>query len=292
MTILLFGANGQVGHACIVEAQKRGVKLNSLARTEADFSQPNLLNDIILKYKPTLVINAAAYTAVDRAENEEEFASKVNAQAPMIIAQACQSLSIPLIHISTDYVFDGNSSNPYTEKDTTNPANAYGRTKLAGERAIIQYCTRHIIIRTSWIFSSHGNNFVKTMLNLSTKKELSIVSDQQGSPTYAGYIAELILNITAHYLSAKTVPWGVYNFCGTPATTWYKFAHQIFDSSIKLNIITNAPVLKPISTENYPTPATRPLKTILSQEKILSVFALPNADWAKGLDTTLKLLSE
>jgi len=291
MGILLFGESGQVGSACVKEAGKQGIDIVALNRSEADFSRPEIFRKLIQKYNPALVINAAAYTAVDDAEDEKDLAFLINAFAPGAIAKACSELDIPIVHISTDYVFDGTSKSAYKESDTTNPINVYGSSKLQGEQLIEDCCEKFIILRTSWVFSAHGSNFVKTMFNLSGRGKLNVVADQYGCPTYAGHIAEMLLNIARKFMSGESVSWGVYHFSGDEKISWCEFSKAIFQSMRDEGVVESIPEVQAIDTDGYPTKAVRPKMTVLDQTKIGSEFQMPDADWRRGLNETITLLS-
>ena len=226
MKVLCFGANGQVGNALSKIAT--GVQLISLDRAAADFSDPESLPELLDKHRPDAIINAAAYTAVDRAEEEEELAHLINGQAVEYLAQACKNRNLPLVHISTDYVFSGTGTTPYQPDDPVAPCNTYGRSKRNGEAALISSGVSGVILRTSWVFSAHGNNFVKTMIRLAeTHNELNIVGDQHGGPTSARSIASACLHIAKQLQNTPQVP-EIYHFSGTPDTTWAEFAQEIF----------------------------------------------------------------
>ena len=277
MSILVFGKTGQV--AC--ELQRLHPEFTYLSRKEADLLNPDICAEAILAAKPSAVINAAAYTAVDLAEDEESLAYTINAEAPAAMAQACANLSIPFVHISTDYVFDGSGEMPRAPDAPTAPINAYGRTKLAGEEAIRSSGALHAILRTSWVFSAHGNNFVKTMLRLSeTRDSLSIVSDQVGGPTPASAIAAACAKIATEISKS-----GTYHFSGAPEASWADFAREIFSQSNRDITVTG------IATSDYPTPAKRPLNSRLDCASILTDFEIIRPSWIKSLFETVEELS-
>ena len=277
MSILVFGKTGQV--AC--ELQHLHPEFTYLSRKEADLLNPDICAEAILAAKPSAVINAAAYTAVDLAEDEESLAYTINAEAPAAMAQACANLSIPFVHISTDYVFDGSGEMSRAPDAPTAPINAYGRTKLAGEEAIRSSGALHAILRTSWVFSAHGNNFVKTMLRLSeTRDSLSIVSDQVGGPTPASAIAAACAKIATEISKS-----GTYHFSGAPEASWADFAREIFSQSNRDITVTG------IATSDYPTPAKRPLNSRLDCASILTDFEIIRPSWIKSLFETVEELS-
>ncbi|HER27569.1 MAG TPA: dTDP-4-dehydrorhamnose reductase, partial [Rhodospirillales bacterium] len=232
MRILLFGANGQVGTELRAIDWGEDTELVALGRQQSDLLVSGNAGRVIDKEQSDLVINASAYTAVDKAESEPDLALAINARAPGEMADACSKQGIPLIHISTDYVFDGSKQGPYVEDDPVVPLGAYGRSKETGERAVREALGSHIILRTSWVFSAHGQNFVKTMLRLGAERdELGIIDDQRGCPTAAAHIAQVIAAITRQILEGKCIPWGTYHYCGTGETTWFGFACAIFEAA-------------------------------------------------------------
>jgi len=274
--ILVFGKTGQVA----TELQRQA-EVVALGRDQADLFDPQACAAIIADLKPNAVINAAAYTAVDTAEEEEATAQTINAAAPGAMAGACTHLDIPFLHISTDYVFDGTGPRAWVETDPVSPQNAYGRTKLAGEQAVRSTGANHIILRTAWVFSAHGNNFVKTMLRLSeTRDALSVVNDQIGGPTPAADIAATLLTLTrAMQDGAKG---GTYHYAGDSHTSWAGFAKSIFAQAGRDVTVTGIP------SSDYPTPASRPLNSRLDCAKLASDFGITPADWQAGLAAVLK----
>jgi dTDP-4-dehydrorhamnose reductase len=288
--ILVTGANGQVGHELTLQREYAGQVLRCLPREQFDITDPDMVNARMAELKPALVINAAAYTAVDRAETEAEQAFAVNRYGVALLAEACSRHAVPLLHISTDYVFDGRQKNAYREDAPVNPAGIYGKSKLAGEMEIRQRLEKHIILRTSWVFGAHGHNFVKTMLRLGReRRELKIVNDQFGGPTAAADIAEALLRIGQKILSEKNIPWGTYHFSGAPDTTWYRFAEEIFRQARKSGY--QPPNLEPITSDEYPTPAKRPTNSALDCGKIERNFGITRPDWKRGLARVLDVIS-
>ena len=279
MKVLVFGSTGQVA----TEIQRQA-QVIALSRVQADLSDPAACTAAIVAHAPDVVINAAAYTAVDRAEEDETQAHVINADAPAAMAAACAARDIPLVHISTDYVFAGTGTTPWSETDSNTPQNAYGRTKLAGERAVLESGARAVILRTSWVFSAHGNNFVKTMLRLSeTGDALSVVDDQIGGPTPAADIAATCLHLAAAMID-KSHDGGVYHYAGAPATTWAAFAQAIFEQAGRDVAVTG------IATAAYPTPAIRPLNSRLAGNKLLTDFGIKPSDWRAGLRAVIQEL--
>jgi dTDP-4-dehydrorhamnose reductase len=266
--ILVFGRSGQV----TTEIQTLADIL-ALGRAEVDLSDPAACSAAINAYRPRAVINAAAYTAVDRAEEEEELATVINGDAPTAMAQACAALNIPLVHISTDYVFSGNGTSAWAPADKRTPQNAYGRSKLAGEQGIRAAGCTHAILRTSWVFSAHGSNFVKTMLRLSESHDkLSVVDDQIGGPTPARAIAAACLSI-AQQLCEDPDKTGTYHFSGAPDVSWCTFARDIFAQAGRSTHVS------PIATRDYPTPAARPLNSQLDCQTTEQVFGISRPNW-------------
>lgn len=281
MKILVFGSTGQVA----TEVQQQADVI-ALGRDQADLSDPAQCAAAILAHEPDVVINAAAYTAVDRAEEEEALATVINGEAPGAMAQVCKGMGIPLVHISTDYVFAGDGTAPWAPTDPVAPPNAYGRSKLAGEEAIRASGCAHAILRTSWVFSAHGNNFVKTMLRLSeTRDALNVVADQIGGPTSARAIAAACLEI-APQLVADPDKSGTYHFSGTPDASWADFAMAIFDRAGRQVAVTGIP------TADYPTPATRPLNSRMNCDSLNAAFGIARPDWQAELQLVLDTLGK
>lgn len=237
------------------------------------------------------MINCAAYTAVDKAESEPDIAFKVNRDGSANLAIACNKLNIPLLHISTDFVFNGNSKHPYSENDLADPLGTYGRSKWEGEQAIRLHHSKHIIIRTAWLFSIHGNNLMKTMLRLAhEREEISVVHDQFGCPTWTGDLADALVTIVLKLKNKeKFNHWGTYHFCGAGHTTWYGFTCAIVDETLKYESL-KLRTITPITTEQYPTPAQRPAWSVLNTEKITSVFGIDPLPWKKALSEVIKML--
>jgi dTDP-4-dehydrorhamnose reductase len=277
MTILVFGETGQVAR----ELARRAPDAVFLGRAQAELSDPEVCAAAILDRKPTAVINAAAWTAVDKSEAERDAAMVVNALAPGAMAGACAALGIPFVHISTDYVFDGSGEAPWRPDDPPGPLGAYGQTKLAGEAAIAQAGGTWAVLRTSWVFSAHGANFVTTMLRLSeTRDTLTVVADQIGGPTPAGDIAAACLAIAAT-LQADPDAGGLYHFSGAPDVSWADFAREIFRQADRAVTVTDIP------TEAYPTPAPRPRNSRLDCSATKAVFGIDRPDWRAGLTAVL-----
>lgn len=289
--ILLTGANGQVGYELNRLAAARDCALIALTRRQLDIGDAEAVEKIVAQFHPSLVINAAAYTAVDQAEQEVEAAMRANRQGPANLAAACQTHRIPLIHLSTDYVFDGNKSGAYDEEDPVAPTGVYGRSKWEGEEEVRARVTHHLIIRVSWVFGPHGNNFVKTILRLAAERdELRVVADQCGCPTSATHIAEALLTLAGKIREGVDVAWGTYHFCGTPETTWHGFAETIIQDAVKIGLLDHAIPVHPITTSDYPTPARRPQNSVLDCRRIMKTFDIKSPSWHEGLTTMLSLI--
>lgn len=279
--ILVIGQTGQVASEL-----KAFNSVLSLGREHVDLSDPMACGDAILFHKPKAVINAAAYTAVDEAESNENLAQLINGEAPASMAQACAVLKIPLVHISTDYVFDGSGNRPWCPSDMPDPRTAYGRSKLEGEKAIEASGCIYAILRTSWVFSAHGNNFVKTMLRLSKSRScLKVVDDQIGGPTNAQDIAKTCVSI-AKQLCRDPGKTGIYHYTGEPDVSWCQFANVIFEETENLT------VASPIMTSEYPAPASRPLNSRLNCSKTKDVFGISRPLWRNGLKYVLQEMDD
>jgi dTDP-4-dehydrorhamnose reductase len=290
MRILVTGCNGQVGFL-LKKMLINKCELLALTRQELDITNETLVNETINDFKPNVVINAAAYTAVDKAESEEELAFAINSDGPKYLAKSANRVNASLIHISTDYVFEGNKLGQYLETDKVNPQGVYGKSKLAGEVSVSKYCSKHIILRTAWVFGEHGNNFIKTMLRLGKERNaLSIVNDQFGAPTYAGDIAKAIIEIVNKIESCEPVKWGVYHYSGTPHVSWYEFAENIFAKAEQKKILENIPKLSAITTREFPTQANRPENSKLNCSAIESEFVVVPSDWKAELDNIINYL--
>ncbi len=277
-TILITGANGQVGHE--LNIAECPYQLCATDVNQLDITDIKQIEAVFGAVSPGIVINAAAYTLVDKAEHESELAFAINRDGVANLAIACRKLGIPLLHISTDYVFDGEKRGAYVESDPVAPLGVYGESKAEGEAVLRATLDEHLILRTSWVFSATGNNFVKTMLRLGKERdELNIVDDQLGCPTSAASIALVLLNLASRYLGGEHVEWGTYHYCDLPQTTWFGFASEVFDliegtDDLKLN---------PISTSEYPTLARRPQNSVLDCQKINSSFNIKSGSWREEL---------
>ena len=288
--ILITGAKGQVGSDLVLEAVKRGHEVVGYGSAELDISDAQQVLKILEEIQPQVVINAAAYTAVDKAESESEKAFLVNAQGVKNLALGCKQLDVPLLHISTDYVFDGKKELPYSESDEPCPTGVYGSSKLEGERLLQDILQKHIILRVSWVFGEKGHNFVKTMLRLGhSRDELSVVNDQYGAPTAAKSIASCLLDIAEkRQFGTQSFPWGVYHYQSEPGVTWYDFANEIFEQAKAQGSLNKQVTVNPISSEQFPTPVSRPENSKLNGKKIQQVFGLPAGEWKSQLSEMLK----
>ena len=290
MKILLTGKNGQVGFEL---NKKLGVLGEVIAtdREELDLTNFNSIEAFIDKLKPDIIINPAAYTAVDKAESEPEIAYQINVTAPEILAKKAAELDIPLVHFSTDYVFDGLKKEPYIETDLTNPQSVYGKTKCEGEEKVRKH-SKHIILRTSWVFGSHGNNFLKTILGLIQEREsLSIVSDQWGSPASGSMLSDVTFNIVDTVLKNKNFKdFGTYHVTSDGETNWHEYASLIANEAIQLGckIKCKGRQIAPILTSEYPTAAKRPINSRLNTEKLKKTFMLELPDWESEVKRVLR----
>jgi len=289
--ILVFGAHGQVGHE--LPRALRGLgRVFALDRSGADLAAPESLRAVLRQYRPEVIVNAAAYTSVDRAETEPDLAFTVNGVAPGVLAQEAEAVGASFVHYSTDYVFDGRKEAPYDESDLPNPLSAYGRSKLAGERAVAEACTRHLIFRTSWVMGSHGANFVKTILRLAAERDnLLVVADQHGAPTAARLIADVTASVLQSLLRAPEArsAWGLYHLAAAGETSWHGYARHLIGRARELGMPLRASPdsVTAISTADYPTPAKRPANSRLCTARLRNAFAVELPDWRHGVDQVL-----
>ncbi|WP_051013519.1 dTDP-4-dehydrorhamnose reductase [Pararhodospirillum photometricum] len=285
MKVLVLGTPGQLGHELMRASWPIGVSLAGVGHPDFDMSLEKDVLRVVAEYDPNLVINATAYTAVDKAEKEPELAFAVNRDGPRFLAQDCARRGIPVIHVSTDYVFDGTKDGWYVEEDPIAPLNVYGASKAAGELEIREIWHRHVILRTTWVYAAHGTNFVKKMLHLGAEREtLSVVADQYGAPTAAADLAATITSVVAHIAQGGKA-WGTYHATGSGETTWHGFAEHIFQ---RLEQETGRrPILHAITTDNYPTPARRPKNSRLDCTKLKNNFDIVLPHWQKSLDRVI-----
>lgn len=280
---LITGAKGQVGY-CLTQQLQGKHEILAIDRDELDITDQSAVKNAVENFHPDVIINAAAHTAVDRAETEVELSEAINVKGPQYLAEAAKDVGAAILHISTDYVFDGQREGKYKETDATDPQGVYGKTKLEGEQAVAKANDKFIVLRTAWVFGEHGNNFVKTMLRLAkTRDTLGVVADQIGGPTYAGDIARALIQIAEKIINGETVKYGVYHFTGEPYVSWYDFAKAIFAEAISQNVLEKSPLVNAISTADYPTPAKRPANSCLDLIKIQQVFGIQPSDWKKAL---------
>jgi len=291
MKILVTGKNGQVGH----ELQRSLAPLGEVVAVDVedcDLTDTAAFVSLVERVKPGLIVNPAAYTAVDKAEAEQEIAFAINATAPKVLAAQANLLHIPIIHYSTDYVFDGTKSGQYSEKDDANPQSVYGRTKWQGEKNVRAMCPQHVILRTSWVFGAHGGNFLKTILKLAQERdELKIIADQFGAPTSARLLADSTAKIAKQLLNGDAVTKaGVYHLVAFGETTWHGYASKVVELANQLGVKTKVKTgdIKPIPTEAYPLPAPRPKNSKLSTEKIKATFGIDIPDWSVDVERVLK----
>lgn len=294
MKLLLLGGNGQVGRELrrsllplgeLIVATRQGAGSDLLA----DFDAPDALEDLVRRVAPDVVVNAAAYTAVDRAEAEPDGAFRVNAAAPAALARACAGEGALLVHYSTDYVFDGTGSRPYREEDPTAPLGVYGASKLAGEQAIRDSGARHAILRTAWVYAAHGSNFLRTMLRLGGERdELGVVADQVGAPTPAHFIANATAEIVRQGVDAS----GTWHLTAAGQASWHEFARAIFEQAHAAGRLPRVPRVRAIGTSDYPTPARRPAYSVLDTSRLRADFGIAPPPWRQGLQDVIGQLAD
>ena len=282
--ILITGGSGQVGHC--LKAQLEGCAELSVPDSSAlNIADRRSVRQAVETFRPDYIINAAAYTAVDKAESNAERAFAVNRDGARHLAEAAEAAGAAMLHISTDYVFDGAGGAPYDEAAPTAPQNIYGASKLAGEQAVLAACRRAVVMRTSWVFGAHGQNFVKTMLRLGRERDsLGIVADQYGAPTAATDIAAALITVVRRHTPEQLAERaGIYHYCGSPYASWFEFAETIFAEAAAQGVLAKIPAVKPIATADYPTPAKRPADSRLDCGKIRAVFGIAPCDWHSAL---------
>ena len=283
MKILITGAGGQLGRALVSEARSVGLAPLAMNRKDLDITRPDQILKIIGDAAPALVVNASGYTNVDGAETHRDAAYAVNCDGPAHLASVCSAFAIPLIHISTDFVFAGRKKTPYLESDPMAPLSVHGKSKAEGERAIRAHLLQHLIVRTAWLYSAQGHNFVKTMLKLGRERDrLSVVADQTGSPTCAVDLARAIATMACKIIAGDDSRWGTYHYCGRGTTTWHGFAEAIFKlaapyEQLKIRQVT------PITSDQYPSMARRPLQSGLDCSRILDQFGVETIPWRQSL---------
>lgn len=291
-TILLTGINGQVGFELERSLQGLG-KIVALDRSRLDLARLDQVREVVREVRPDLIVNPAAYTAVDQAQTDVALATRLNAEAPAVMAEEAKRIGAALIHYSTDYVFAGTKDSPYVESDPVDPQNVYGQTKLAGEQAIAASGCAHLIFRTSWVYGTRGRNFLLTMLRLGAERdELKIVADQIGAPTWSSTIATLTANIAAQAIGTGAAGWdewwhahaGVHHLCAAGSTSWHGFAEAIF----RLSNLPKTPTVTPIPASAYPTPAIRPTNSRMSTAKLAEHFGLYAPHWEAALELCMR----
>ncbi len=287
LKILITGSNGQLGRELVLEGQKIDFEIIATGHAELDITKPAQIEKQLAQYQPALVVNTAAYTAVDAAESDPDIAFRVNRDGPANLAAACVEMGIPLIQISTDYVFNGRKKKPYAESDPVSPLGVYARSKAAGEDQVRSLLPAHIILRTSWLYGVFGRNFVKTMMALGKeKKVIKVVDDQFGSPTSAKDLAEAVLTLARHIKNGSDISWGTYHYCGQGITTWEQFAEEIFDIMRKSGCKQVAKVA-PITTAEFPTVAKRPFFSVLDCSLVTRQFGIHLKPWQESLKTAI-----
>jgi len=290
MNILVTGSEGQLGTELVRQAPACGVVVTAPLLAEMDLTNCARVEEVFTTVRPAAVINAAAYTLVDRAETESDLAFAVNAAAPAHLARLCSREGIPLVQVSTDYVFDGRKQTPYVEDDPVAPLGVYGRSKAEGEAAVRSTLREHLIVRTAWLYSPYGSNFVRTILRLAAEgKELRIVDDQVGSPTCAADFAEALLSIVGRLRSDGEIPWGTYHYCGRGITSWFGFARHILQTLVARRHI-DAYRVVPITTREYPTAAGRPAFSALDCSRIQANFGIRLTPWQTSVEQTIDRL--
>ncbi len=288
--VLITGSAGQVGSE-LVKLAPAGFDVVGYNSSELDITNAQQVQQIVSEQAPALIINAAAYTAVDKAESDAERAYAVNEIGVKNLAEAALALGIPVFHISTDYVFDGTATEPYKETDPVGPTGVYGASKLAGEQVLTSSGVKHIILRTSWVFGAEGNNFVKTMLRLGKEQDtLGVVADQHGCPTSAASIANVLWQLAQKYTEEGELPWSIYHFSNSPATTWHGFACEIFKQAVEAEFLERVPVVNPIKTSDYPTPAKRPAWSVMDYSALVNLLGSAVPGWQQELSAVLHQL--
>ncbi len=283
MRILITGCRGQLGRELVMQAGGLGLEPLAMNHADLDITRSDQTQKIISDLTPGMVVNASAYTNVDEAETHTEDAYAVNRDGPAHLASACSVLAIPLIHISTDFVFDGQKKTPYLESDLISPLSIYGKSKAEGEMAVRAGLQQHLILRTSWLFSEHGRNFVKTMLGLGREKnQVSVVADQYGCPTSAADLGRAILTMVQKIITRDKICWGTYHYCGQGTTSWHGFAETIFNLAAPYENLKIRQV-KPITTDQFPLPARRPLRSSLDCSRIRDQFGVETIPWQQSL---------
>jgi dTDP-4-dehydrorhamnose reductase len=288
--IIIVGSNGQLGWELVRQSRLKGLEAQALDCPGIDIGDPLSIRSCLTPMRVRIIVNAAAYTAVDKAEAEPDAAFAVNREGARNLAVFCKDRRLPLIHMSTDYVFDGTKEGAYLENDSVAPLGIYGRSKEAGEAEVRGLLESHVIIRTAWLYGVHGQNFVKTMLKLGREREtLRVVADQWGCPTYAADLAGAVLKVAGLYLAGSAIAWGTYHYCGAGMTSWHGFGSAIFELARKYESLKVREVT-PITTAEYPTPAKRPANSVLNCSKIERSFAVRLRPWKESLSEMIDRL--
>ena len=288
MKLLIIGSKGQLGSELVIECKRNDFSFLALDLPEFNITDPSQVKKTLADFKPSIVINASAYTNVDMAETEPEIAYTVNSDGPANLAVSCDKNRIPIIHISTDYVFDGSKGQPYAESDPVSPLGIYGKSKEKGESKLRSILKQHIILRTSWLYSAYGNNFVKTMLKLGKEKEIiKVVSDQYGCPTCAADLAEAVVDISKQITQNFKIAWGTYHYCGLGITTWHDFAKAIFGVASQYQNY-KVSSIEAITTAQYPTKTKRPHFSALDCGLIKKHFGINIKPWQESLKKTIE----
>jgi len=296
--LLLLGANGQLGHQ-LANALQQLSEVKALTRVEADLANPAALREVLGRiaktFQPTVIINAAAYTAVDKAQTETEQAQAVNAASPAVLAELAHAWNATLVHYSTDYVFDGSGTQPWQECDTTNPLSVYGQSKRDGELAIAALCPKHLILRTSWVVGTHGGNFLKTMLRLAAERDaLRVVVDQIGAPTSTELLADVTVKLiqAMSHASDEDARWGIYHVAAAGEVSWHGYAQHVIAGALQrgAQLKASPETVSPITTAEYPVPAPRPLNSRLNTHKLQTTFGIALPAWQVGVDAILDQL--
>ena len=283
MRIMVTGAHGQVGWELSKRGKRKGFDILGLDRATLDITDQSVVKRRVEKSEAVLVVNGAAYTAVDQAESEPELAFAANRDGPANLASACADARIPLIHLSTDFVFDGEKKGPYLESDQVSPLNVYGKSKAAGETAVRERLAEHIILRTSWVYSERGGNFVKSMIRLGRERDvIRVVADQYGCPTYAADLADTILIIAVQIQDNREIAWGTYHYCGKGVASWHGLALETL-SLAKQYTSLKVKTIEAIGTADYPTPAKRPLNSVLDCSLMEKTFDIHQKPWQQSL---------
>lgn len=287
--VFVTGSGGQLGSDLLARAgQYPGLQLSGGDVAVVDITRRDSIAAVFEREGPQLVINAAAHTAVDRAETDKEASYAINCEGTRNLAQACAGRGIPMLHVSTDYVFDGTGDAAWRPGDVARPLGVYGASKLAGEIALRETLREHVILRTSWVFGAHGNNFVRTMLRVGGERDqLRVVADQFGGPTWSGHLADALLELANRYREQGAIPWGTGHFAGQPFTSWHGFATEIFAEAHRRGLLARVPQVDPIATADYPTPARRPANSRLDMTETTTRWQLAVPDWREGLRAVL-----